>query len=145
VLACDIVPTFLVKLAAPAFAGGVPYHVRLLVCGLLSIGSFVLVGWFENVGIRLVGVMLASAGAGLGEATSLSMTALYSDWTVVAWSSGTGFAGIAGAGWYLLFHDILKWTPKQTLLLGIALPVLYILASYLMLTRPTVNPIEHPA
>lgn len=145
ILACDIVPTFVVKLAAPAFAGGIPYHIRFLVCGLFAITSFFLVGFFENVGIRLLGVMVASAGAGLGEATALSATALYSDVSVVAWSSGTGFAGIAGAGWYLLFHDVLAWTPKNTLLLGSILPVVYLLVSYLVLTAPTVDPHDHPA
>ena len=57
---------------------------------------------------RLFGIALASLSSGLGELTFLQMTTtlptLASSRTALgAWSSGTGFAGIAGAGlWWLL-------------------------------------------
>jgi battenin len=57
---------------------------------------------------RLFGIALASLSSGLGELTFLQKTTtlptLSSSRTALgAWSSGTGFAGIAGAGlWWLL-------------------------------------------
>jgi battenin len=57
---------------------------------------------------RLFGIALASLSSGLGELTFLQMTTtlptLASSRTALgAWSSGTGFAGIAGAGlWWVL-------------------------------------------
>jgi len=57
---------------------------------------------------RLFGIALASLSSGLGELTFLQMTTTLptlasSRIALGAWSSGTGFAGIAGAGlWWLL-------------------------------------------
>lgn len=57
---------------------------------------------------RLFGISLASLSSGLGELTFLQLTTTLptrssSRTALGAWSSGTGFAGIAGAGiWWLL-------------------------------------------
>lgn len=58
--------------------------------------------------VRLLGIAIASFSSGLGELTFLQMstalpTSKFSKVAVGAWSSGTGGAGIAGAGlWWLL-------------------------------------------
>jgi battenin len=57
---------------------------------------------------RLLGISMASLSSGLGELTFLQLTttlptASSSSTALGAWASGTGFAGIAGAGiWWIL-------------------------------------------
>lgn len=57
---------------------------------------------------RLLGISLASLSSGMGELTFLQLTTTLpteatSKTALGAWSSGTGFAGIGGAGiWWLL-------------------------------------------
>lgn len=57
---------------------------------------------------RLLGISLASLSSGMGELTFLQLTTTLpteatSKTALGAWSSGTGFAGVAGAGiWWLL-------------------------------------------
>lgn len=63
---------------------------------------------FENLYLRLLGIAFASFSSGLGELTFLQMSATLpsAEWSRVAigaWSTGTGGAGIAGAGlWWVL-------------------------------------------
>ncbi len=49
---------------------------------------------------QLAGVALAALQGGLGEATALGLCARYhSRSALTTWSSGTGFAGVAGQSW----------------------------------------------
>uniref|UniRef100_A0A8D2DM56 Battenin n=1 Tax=Sciurus vulgaris TaxID=55149 RepID=A0A8D2DM56_SCIVU len=77
VLLADILPTLLIKLLAPLGLHLLPYSPRVLLSGVCSAGSFVLVAFSHSVSISLCGVVLASISSGLGEVTFLSLTAFY--------------------------------------------------------------------
>uniref|UniRef100_A0A8C9D6Z9 Battenin n=1 Tax=Panthera leo TaxID=9689 RepID=A0A8C9D6Z9_PANLE len=77
VLLADILPTLVIKLLAPLGLHLLPYSPRVLVSGICSAGSFILVAFSHSVGTSLCGVVLASISSGLGEVTFLSLTAFY--------------------------------------------------------------------
>lgn len=70
--------------------------------------SHQIVAFSSGVNPRLFGISLASFSSGLGELTFLQLTTTLptksaSKTALGAWSSGTGAAGIAGAGiWWIL-------------------------------------------
>ncbi|XP_068779359.1 battenin isoform X4 [Struthio camelus] len=77
VLLADILPTLLLKLAAPFGLHLVPYSPRVVVCALCAWGSFALVALSAGVAVSLGGVALASVSSGLGEVTFLALSSLY--------------------------------------------------------------------
>eukprot|EP01138_Halocafeteria_seosinensis_P009259 gb/GECG01009462.1/.p1 GENE.gb/GECG01009462.1/~~gb/GECG01009462.1/.p1 ORF type:complete len:496 (+),score=44.55 gb/GECG01009462.1/:1-1488(+) len=135
VLLADIVPTVLIKVTAPFWVHYLSYRLRIALCGLSKIASFYVVASTPYLGLKLMGVVLASIGAGWGEVTFLAYSAFYDKAVITYWSSGTGFAGIAGAGWYLLFRNIFDVSPRITLELCGIFPVLYVLTFFLLLTK----------
>ena len=56
--------------------------------------------------------MLGSAACGLGDLSFLAYTSFYDISLLSFWSSGTGFSGIAGAGWVYLLNTILGVSSK---------------------------------
>ena len=47
-----------------------------------------------------------------------------------------GFAGVLGAGWYLLFHDVIGFSPRLTLQIAGVLPFVYLLTYFFILQSP---------
>ena len=136
VLAADIIPTLIIKATAPFWAHLLPYKIRVAACAAFSVIAFLLTGFAPSAGLRLLGVACASVSSGWGEVTFLALAAFYPGASVLtAWSSGTGVAGVAGSGWYLLLHTILGVPPALTLKLGAAWAAVY-LAAYLFLLPP---------
>jgi battenin len=125
-----------VKWTAPFWVHRLSYATRVVLCGVFGVVAFYTVGGFHVLGLRLLGVVFASVASGWGEITCLALTSFYDRTTVTAWSSGTGFAGIAGAGWYLLLHSVLGLTPQLTLFLGGLWPVLYVVTYRFLLLPP---------
>jgi len=70
-----------------------------------------------------------------GEVTILALTSFYDISALSWWSSGTGFAGPAGAGFYVVLTRWSGWTPKQTLLSGGVVPVLYLMTYFGLLRQ----------
>ncbi|XP_071885623.1 battenin isoform X3 [Anas platyrhynchos] len=77
VLLADILPTLLIKLAAPFCIHLVPYNLRVIAVTAAAWGSFALVAAAAGVAVSLGGVVLASASSGLGEVTFLALSSLY--------------------------------------------------------------------
>ncbi|XP_040399605.1 battenin isoform X2 [Cygnus olor] len=77
VLLADILPTLLIKLAAPFCIHLLPYNLRVVAVTAAAWGSFALVAAAAGVAVSLVGVVLASASSGLGEVTFLALSSLY--------------------------------------------------------------------
>ncbi len=65
----------------------------------------------------------------------LALTSFYNEGAVRMWSSGTGFAGVSGAGAYLVLHKIIGMSPRSTLYATAAVPLLYLFAFFVLL-RP---------
>jgi battenin len=72
------------------------------------------------------GVACASISAGFGEITMLQLTSFYPKYTVTAWSSGTGAAGLLGSLSYTALTSLLKVKPRTAILILLFIPVLQI-------------------
>lgn len=137
VLAADILPTLLVKVTAPLWAHHLPYNARYALCTGFGALSLIIVATCEPLWLRLLGVCLASLGAGWGEITSLSLLAFYKPSAVTAWSSGTGMAGPAGAGYYVVMR-LAGMSNSITMLVGLIFPALFASSYFLGMTEATV-------
>ncbi|XP_038191097.1 battenin [Arvicola amphibius] len=135
VLLADILPTLIIKLLAPLGLHLLPYSPRVLVSGVCSAGSFILVAFSHSVGLSLFGVVLASISSGLGEVTFLSLTAFYPSAVISWWSSGTGGAGLLGSLSYLGLTQA-GLSPQHTLLSMLGIPILLLASYFLLLTSP---------
>ncbi|KAK4460140.1 batten's disease protein Cln3 [Cladorrhinum samala] len=138
VLLADVLPSFLTKLVAPYFIHRVPYEVRILVFVALSAGGMLLVALTpadSSVGIKMVGVVLASFSSGGGELSFLGLTHYYGHMSLAAWGSGTGGAGLVGAGLYVAMTDWIGMSVKSSLLVSALLPGVMLLAFFVVLPR----------
>lgn len=142
VLLADILPTLLLKTAAPFLVHLLPYNSRVVAAALCAWGGFALVTRGAGAAVSLGGVVLASAASGLGEVTFLALAGFYPRVGVACWSSGTGGAGLGGAlGYGALLQAGLPL--PRALLPAFALPLLTLL-SYFFLLRPPPRPTEPP-
>ncbi len=139
VLLANIVPCVLVKIVTPYFVRLVPYGRIVALCVGLSLASLAIVASYDAVTIRLAGIMLASASTGIGEVAFLALTTYYDASTVVAWSSGTGAAGIVGSFYYLAMSAAFDEALLPALTVALAFPLL-MMAAYLLLLGPTTKP-----
>ena len=142
VLLADVVPSFLMKLVAPYFIHVVPYSIRILVLVVISTVGMLLIALTPEytdggtVSTKMAGVILASLSSGGGELSFLGMTHFYSPFSLAAWGSGTGAAGLVGAGAYAVATTSIGLSVKATLLASSFLPVI------MLLTFFTVLPLE---
>ncbi|KAK4163803.1 protein BTN1 [Cladorrhinum sp. PSN259] len=138
VLISDVLPSFLTKLVAPYFIHRVPYEIRILVFVALSAGGMLLVALTpadSSVSLKMVGVVLASFSSGGGELSFLGLTHYYGHLSLAAWGSGTGGAGLVGAGLYVAMTDWFGWSVKRSLLVSALLPGVMIVAFFAVLPR----------
>ncbi|WVQ81130.1 hypothetical protein IAT38_003252 [Cryptococcus sp. DSM 104549] len=105
----NIFPALLTKVVWPLVSNGrIRYARRVAFCTVVSWLGIMIIALSSSLAPRLIGISLASLSSGLGELTFLQLTTTLptrstSKTALGAWSSGTGFAGIAGAGiWWLL-------------------------------------------
>ncbi len=145
VLLADVVPSFLTKLAAPYFIHHIPYNLRIPILCLLSSSGMLLVALTPApdssagsihapaIAIKMVGVVLASLSSGGGELSFLGLTHYYGHFSLAAWGSGTGGAGLFGAGLYVLLTSTLGFTVKDSLLASASLPSIMLLAFFAIL------------
>ncbi|KAK4678805.1 battenin CLN3 protein [Podospora pseudoanserina] len=142
VLLADVMPSFLTKLVAPYFIHLVPYSIRILVFVALSSGGMLLVALTPNtqsVGVKMVGVIIASISSGGGELSFLGLTHYYGVNSLAAWGSGTGAAGLVGAGLYVLMTDWLGMSVKNSLLVSALMPGVMLLSFFVILPRERIK------
>lgn len=138
VLLADVLPSFLTKLCAPYFIHAVPYPVRIACFVALASAGMVLVALAPvdgAVGTKLVGVVLASLSSGGGELSFLGLTHYYGQGSLAAWGSGTGAAGLVGAGLYVLLTGWVGLGVRGSLLVGAVLPGVMVVAFWGVLPR----------
>mmetsp|Transcript_946 Transcript_946/g.944 ORF Transcript_946/g.944 Transcript_946/m.944 type:complete len:404 (+) Transcript_946:139-1350(+) len=140
VYVCNIVPSFIVKSSGPYWFHYFQYKLRILIASILFATSFLVVAiglMSDMVWLMLLGVTIGSAASGFGESSFLALTAFYDSRTALtAWSSGTGFAGILGYGWVILFTAGFGASFKLTLLVALVLPILYYL-NFIFILKPS--------
>ncbi|KAL3469891.1 CLN3 protein-domain-containing protein [Aspergillus californicus] len=141
VLLADVLPSFGTKLIAPYFIHAVPYSARVVICVFLSaLGMFVVAlspAYVEggSISSKLAGIVLASLSSGLGELSFVGLTHFYGPFSLAAWGSGTGAAGLVGAGAYALATTSLGLQVKTTLLASAFLPAVLAVSFFFVLPR----------
>ncbi|KAM7213928.1 Batten's disease protein Cln3 [Rhypophila decipiens] len=138
VLLADVLPSFLTKLVAPYFIHRIPYSLRIIILVCLSSAGMLLLAYTpadKSVGIKMAGVILASLSSGGGELSFLGMTHYFGHVSLAAWGSGTGGAGLIGAGMYVVMREWWGFTVKGCLLVSAALPGVLAFAFFFVLPR----------
>ncbi|PSR77243.1 batten's disease protein Cln3 [Coniella lustricola] len=138
VLLADVLPSFIMKLVAPYFIHRVPYSLRILLCAGLSASGMVLVATTpptQTVVVKLLGVILASLSSGGGELSFLGLTHYYGPMSLAAWGSGTGGAGLAGAGLYVVLTTWFGFSVKGSLLASAFLPIVMLISFFVILPK----------
>eukprot|EP00873_Tetraselmis_striata_P035730 jgi/Tetstr1/455994/TSEL_042772.t1 len=135
VLLANILPGLLTKAAAPFCLAGMPYSSRIQALSFALCAAFLLVANQSSTIAKLLGIALGSAASGLGEATFLALCGRFSPRTVGAWSSGTGGAGLAGAGAWILLRGPCRMGTAAALNLLSPVP-LAVAAGYAVLIAP---------
>ncbi|KAF1997871.1 batten's disease protein Cln3 [Amniculicola lignicola CBS 123094] len=141
VLLADVIPSFITKLCAPYFIHKIPYNIRILIfvglsaCGMLIISLTPAEQDLKTVYIKMSGIILASLSSGGGELSFLGLTHYYGQFALASWGSGTGGAGLVGAGAYAIATTALKIDPRTSLLAFSFLPVIMLISFFLILPR----------
>ncbi|KAF1809201.1 protein btn-1 [Eremomyces bilateralis CBS 781.70] len=141
ILLPDILPGFLCKLIAPYFIHHFPYSLRVLICVSLSSTGMLLIAVSPpshnpvSIAVKLLGIMMASLSSGGGELTFLALTHFYGKGSLAMWSSGTGGAGIVGAGAYALATVTIGMSSRTALLVFATLPAVMFVSFFLILPR----------
>ncbi|KAI9373860.1 batten's disease protein Cln3 [Aspergillus egyptiacus] len=139
VLLADVLPSFGTKLVAPYFIHAVPYSARIILCVILSALGMCVVALSPayvdggSISSKLAGIVLASLSSGLGELSFVGLTHFYGPFSLAAWGSGTGAAGLVGAGAYALATTSLGMKVKTTLLTSAFLPAVLAISFFLVL------------
>ena len=139
VLLADVVPSFFTKLTAPYWIDAVPYQARILVLVALSASGMLLIALSPetrdggSIAIKLSGAVLASLSSGLGELSFLGLTHFYGHFALAAWGSGTGGAGLVGAGAYVLATTTIGLSVRTSLLSFAFLPLIMLFAFFVVL------------
>lgn len=141
VLLADVIPSFVTKLVAPYFIHRVPYAARIVVFVLLSSAGMVLVALAPAgnapgpVALKMLGVVLASFSSGGGELSFLGLTHYYGHMSLAAWGSGTGGAGLVGAGLYVVLTGWIGLGVRGSLLAAALLPGVMLVGFFVVLPR----------
>lgn len=146
VLLADVVPSFATKLTAPYVIHLVPYSLRVIVFVALSVLGMLIIALTPphteggSIATKLAGIVLASLSSGAGELSFLGLTHFYGRFSLAAWSSGTGAAGLVGAGAYALATTSFGLSVKATLLASAFLPVVMLVSFFAVLP---LDPLRH--
>ena len=82
---------------------------------------------------KMAGVVLASLSSGAGELSFLGLTHYYGPFSLAAWGSGTGGAGLIGAGAYSLATTALGLSSKNTIFASAFLPIIMLASFFVIL------------
>ncbi|PYH44211.1 CLN3-domain-containing protein [Aspergillus saccharolyticus JOP 1030-1] len=145
VLLADVIPSFTTKLVAPYFIQVVPYPVRVLVFVTLSTTGMLLVALSPaytaggSISTKIAGIILSSISSGGGELSFIALTHHYGPFSLASWGSGTGAAGLVGAGAYALATTSFGFSVKATLLASACLPAVMVLSFFTVLPQSSVR------
>ncbi|OJJ47143.1 hypothetical protein ASPZODRAFT_151692 [Penicilliopsis zonata CBS 506.65] len=141
VLLADVIPSFGTKLVAPYFIHMVPYSMRIMICVMLSVLGMSVVALSPAytdggaISTKIAGIVLASLSSGAGELSFVALVHYYGPFSLAAWGSGTGAAGLVGAGAYALATSSLGFSVKATLLASACLPAVMMVSFFIVLPR----------
>eukprot|EP00887_Chlorella_sp_A99_P001095 scaffold14.g1095.t1 len=133
-----VVPSLLTKASLPYWADAVGYTPRMWAAAALMAAAFSTVAAGPSRAWQLLGVAFASIQGGIGEFSCLALTSFSRDSraAITMWSSGTGFAGVAGYAWVALLHVMAGLSFATMLRLANCLAVGFLAAYHLLLPGP---------
>lgn len=100
VLLADIGPLSVAPLVLPFFINKIPYTVRIVAFVVGHFTAFMILGFTENVNIKICAVSLATFSTGVGDISLLSLTSYFKP-TVLSWySTGSGVGLIIAPLYY---------------------------------------------
>ena len=140
-----MIPSFFIKLTAPYYIHLVPYNVRIIAFCAISAVGMLLVSYSatdrtaQGITIKMLGIVLASLSSGGGELSFLGLVSFYGQGSLSAWGSGTGGAGLIGAGMYALLTTALGLSVRGTLLASAFLPLIMLVAFFVLLPRSSLQ------
>lgn len=108
-------------------------------CALSAAGMFLIaltpsvIDADGSISTKLFGVAMASLASGGGELSFLGLTHYYGHFSLAAWGSGTGGAGLIGAGLYVLLTSVIGMSVRNSLLTCAFLPFIMPVAYFLIL------------
>ncbi|KAI7357032.1 protein btn1 [Hortaea werneckii] len=129
VLLASIIPGLATKIIVPYIIHLVPYSLRVLIFAALSTCGMLVVALSPSgadptsVSSKIAGIVLANISSGAGEVNFLALTHFYGTQSLAAWGSGTGAAGLIGAGAYALATTIIGFSVHATLLASTVIPL----------------------
>ena len=150
VLLTTIIPSLVTKLLTPTFLHLVPYNVRIIAINALAAGGMLLVALTpsfmdlkgksattsaEVIGTKMAGIALSSIASSVGEVTFLGLTHFYGPTSLAGWGSGTGAAGLVGAGAYSVATTGWGFSSREALFASSFLPLIMLLVYFLLLPR----------
>jgi len=136
ILLADIGPAIIVKSIAPFLA--INIHMKVTAVTGLSALSFLLVSFSQSNLTTYIGVICASLSSGLGEVSFLSYTHFFQENVISAWSSGTGGAGVIGAGSYAALTSF-GVSPRATVLIMMVVPLGMAITFWIVLKPEGIN------
>lgn len=141
VLLASIIPSLATKLVVPYIIHLVPYSPRIVIfaalstCGMLAVALSPTTANARSIAAKIAGIVLANISSGAGEVNFLSLTHFYGPFALASWGSGTGGAGLIGAGAYALATTQLGISVRTTLLTSALLPIVMLLSFFALLPR----------
>ena len=129
------------KLCAPYFIHAIPYSIRVLLFSALSASGMLLIALTPSykdggtITAKMAGVVLSSMSSGGGELSFISLTHFYGPFSLASWGSGTGGAGLIGAGAYALATTTVGLSSKNTIFASAFLPLIMLASFFIILPR----------
>jgi battenin len=97
----------------------------------------------QSVAVKLAGVVLSSVSSGGGELSFLGLTHYYGQASLAGWGSGTGAAGLVGAGLYVALTDWLGFSVRASILFSACLPGIMFVGFFFILPREPLRRSPH--
>ena len=88
-----------------------------------------------SIGTKIAGIILASHSSGIGELSFLALTHYYGHLSLASWGSGTGAAGLIGAGAYAVATTSFGFGVRSTIIFFSILPSVMIAAFFFILPK----------
>ena len=129
------------KLCAPYFIHTITYPARVLLFSAFSAAGMLLIALTPQytdggtIVTKMAGVVLASMSSGGGELSFISLTHFYGPFSLASWGSGTGGAGLIGAGAYALATTTMGLSSKNTIFASAFLPFIMLISFFTILPR----------
>ncbi|KAK4555495.1 battenin CLN3 protein [Recurvomyces mirabilis] len=148
VLLSSIIPGLATKIVVPYVIHLIPYSARVIILAILSTCGMLTVALSPShttsgIAAKVAGIVLANISSGAGEVHFLALTHFYGTTSLAAWGSGTGGAGLLGAGAYALATTTLGVSVQSTLLSSAVIPVGMVLSFFSLLPLDPLTAGEH--